>query len=440
MELVDALCSSVGVRSPVELTQAAVFRRTYSTMYKAINELQWEERQLAQVLATYLPRPKERKFYLLGVDVTPQPRLYARTLTDRGMVYQPTVVKGNKPVTIGHQYSTVALLPEREAGQSSSWLAPLMTQRVATAADKELTGAGQIDALLSDDKLPFRHSLCVEVADSSYSKPEYLVANRRHSNLVTIARLRSTRVLYRQPVAQPSESKRGHPTWYGEPFRLQQQTSWPPPDQSCSRSEVTRQGKTQRVEIQAWHNLLMRGQRRPNPLPMHRCPFTLVRVVRYYEDQPLSQDAQWLIVVGQHRHELLLNEIQQAYEQRYDLEHFFRFGKQKLLLIRFQTPETHREENWWQLVQIAYAQLWMARHVANLLPRPWERNLPAVRKRSISPTWVQRDFARIIRQLGTPAKPPRLRGISPGRPLGTKLPPRSRHKVVVKGLLKASSP
>lgn len=441
MELIDALCSSEGKRSPVELTLTPAFRRTYSTMYKAIDEFEWEEGQLARVLASYLPRPKRSNFYLLGVDVTPQPRPYAQTLTDRGMVYQPAVVKGNKPVTIGHQYSTVALLPEAEAGLSGSWLAPLMTQRVATAADKALVGAGQIAALLRDNKLPFRHRLCVEVADSGYSKPEYLAANRDHRNLVSIVRVRSNRVLYRQPVAQAGKGKRGHPTWYGEPFRLQDATTWPPPDQCCTLHEVSRRGKHYRVEIQAWNNLLMRGQQHPHPLPMHRYPFTLVRIVRYDDKgQPVSKEPLWLIVIGERRHELSLNEIHQAYGQRFDLEHFFRFSKQKLLLTDFQTPETQREEHWWQLVHIAYAQLWMARHVAALLPRPWERNLPAMRNGRISPTLVQRDFARIIRQLGTPAKPPKHRGNSPGRPWGTRLTPRSRHKVVVKGLLKAASP
>ncbi len=439
MELIDALCSSVGPQSPVELTLAPVFRRTYSTMYKAIDEFQWEERQLARSLASYLPRPRQRHFRLLGVDVTPQPRPYARTLTDRGMVYQPTVVKGNKPVTIGHQYSTVALLPEAEAGLSGSWVAPLMTQRVATTADKELVGADQIDALLTDDKLPFGHSLCVEVADSSYSKPEYLVANRQHTNLVTITRARNNRVFYRQPAADVAKGSRGHPTWYGEAFRLPDSTTWHSPDESCTLHEVSRRGKKYRVEIQAWRNMLMRGKQLPEPLPMHRHPFTLVCIIRYdEEDQPVSEHPLWLIVIGERRHELRLSDIHQAYGQRYDLEHFFRFAKQNLLLTSFQTPETDREEQWWQLVHIAYAQLWLARHIANLLPRPWERNLPAMRNRRISPTLVQRDFARIIRQLGTPAKPPKPRGNSSGRRQGVKLQRRSRHAVVVKSQLKAS--
>ena len=84
------------------------------------------------------------------MDVTPQPRLFAPTLTDRGIVYQPALVKGNKPVTVGHQYSTVALLPEAEASLSPSWLLPLTSQRVATSDDKELVGAAQMEALLTE--------------------------------------------------------------------------------------------------------------------------------------------------------------------------------------------------------------------------------------------------------------------------------------------------
>ena len=72
------------------------------------------------------------------------------------------------------------------------------------------------------------------------------------------------------------------------------------------------------------------------------------------------------------------------------------------------------------------------RHVAQALPRPWERNLPSMKQRLISPTLVQRDFARIIRQLGTPAQPPKPRGISPGRRPGLELPKRPRQNVVVK--------
>lgn len=443
MELVDAICSNPHARSVVEYSLTPCFRRSYSTIFKAINEMKWDELATAHLLAPYLPRPQQRSYRLLGTDVTPQPRQFAHTLADRGIVYQPNTIKGNKPVTIGHQYSTTVLLPEAEAGMSPSWVIPLMTCRVPTNKDKELVGSEQIDALLKDPKLPFGQSLCVDVGDSSYSKPACLHTNRYHRNLVTIARVRGTRVLYQQFVPDPDKTSRpvGRPRSYGERFALQEPETWHQSDEQVTVIEKSRRGKTYQVKMKAWHNMLMPGKLKPKRLPMHHHPFTLVQVVRYdAKGQLACKRPMWLLAIGERRHELSVLDIYQAYGQRYDLEHFFRFGKQKLLLSSFQTPEDVREENWWQLTHLAYAQLWVARHAAASLPRPWERNLPEMKKGLMSPTLVQRDFGRIIRHIGTPAKPPQLRGISPGRRKGTKLPPRPRKKVVVKNQQKAKPP
>jgi hypothetical protein len=434
MELVDAVCSYPEADSVVCYSLSPVFRRSYSTISKGLAEMRMTEMALPYLLRPHLPQPRQRPFWLLLVDVTPQPRPYAQVLPDRGMVYAPNVVNGNAPVTIGHQYSSVALGLEPEEGVSASWVLPLLTQRIATDADKEMVGAAQIDALLTDPALPFGQELCVEVGDTSYSKPHYLHAHRHHPHLITIARVRSNRTFYHQGVpAEGEQAGPGHPTWYGAKFSLSDPKTWTTPDEELTRWETSQRGKRQRVEIQVWHNLLMRGQHKPQRLPMHKHPFTLVRIVRYDEaGQPLYQRPLWLLVMGDRRDELTLMHIVDAYAERFDLEHFFRFGKQKLLLAGCQTPDLQPEENWWQLAHIAYAQLWMARHVAEALPRPWERNLPSMQQRRLSPTLVQRDFARIIQQLGTPAQPPKPRGISPGRPKGTKFPKRPRQKVVVK--------
>jgi len=441
MELVDALCSTGSARSVVEYSLTPCFRRTYTSLYKALAEWSWDEGQLARLLAPYLPRPRERSFWLLGVDVTPQPRPFAQTLPDRGMVYHPNQVQGNTPVTLGHQYSSVALLMEAQAQLSPSWVLPLSTARVASADDKEEVGAAQIDALLQDRALPFHSDLCVEVADSKYSKPAYLHAHRQHANLVTIVRVASNRSFYREAQGAAQRVGAGHPTWYGARFSLGEPTTWPPSDTHALTWHLSRRGKRYRVEIRTWNNCLMRGQRKPEMLPMQRYPFTLVRIVFYDQaGQEAFRRPLWLIVVGERRHHLNNFEIYHAYARRYDLEHFFRFGKQHLLLADFQTPDTQREEAWWQLVHIAYAQLWLARDLVVALPRPWERNLPAIEARQISPSLAQRDFGRIIRQIGTPAQPPKRRGISAGRRCGTRLPARPRQKVVVKGHQQAQAP
>ena len=93
-------------------------------------------------------------------------------------MYQPTVITGNKPITIGHQYSTVALLPEKDPEAPVPWVVPLSCQRVEHEQKKALVGADQMDALLNDPALPFHDQLIVEVADSDYAQPAYIAAHR----------------------------------------------------------------------------------------------------------------------------------------------------------------------------------------------------------------------------------------------------------------------
>jgi len=166
---------------------------------------------------------------------------------------------------------------------------------------------------------------------------------------------------------------------------------------------------------------------------MRQHPFTLVKI-RWYNQkgEALFQKPLWLIVMGERHMELSLLDIYQAYLQRYDLEHFFRFGKQKLLLDKFQTPDEKHEEHWWRLVALAYLQLWAAKEMASDLPRPWERYLPSAPDKQPTPAMVLRDMSRIIRQIGTPAPAPKPRGKSPGRRKGLKLIARVRQPVMKK--------
>ncbi len=433
IELVNALSGNTHARSVVELSLSSLFGRHYSDLYKAIDAFALEEKAQWHLMEPFLPRPKKRSFWLLGVDVVPHPRPYAATLEDRTFVYQPQVVTSNKPITIGHAYSTMVLLPEKQTGDPP-WVVPLSVRRVASSRDRELVGADQVQSLLTDKHLPFHKGLCVEVGDTSYSKRAYLTAHRSLPNLVTIARLRSNRVFYRA-YAGDDEPRKGHPRWYGDRFALGDPETWHPPDEEATFSIETARGRTYRVHIQVWRNMLMRGTRN---FPMHRYPFTLVRIEVTTEDgTPVHRRPLWLLVMGERRDELGLREIYEAYTQRPDQEHYHRFSKRRLLATAYQTPNVRREERWWRLTQVAYFQLWLACSLAQSLPRPWERYLPHREGRPLSPSMVQRDFSRLIRQLGTPARVAKPRGKSPGRARGTRLPPRKRHPVVRKALQRA---
>ncbi|WP_219884695.1 transposase [Merismopedia glauca] len=165
---------------------------------------------------------------------------------------------------------------------------------------------------------------------------------------------------------------------------------------------------------------------------MHNCPFTLLQVVVSDEtDKPLWKPI-WLIVMGNCREQICLLDCYEAYRQRYDLEHLFRFGKQRLLMNSYSTPSTHHEENWFQLTLLAYVNLWVFRKLAVILPRPWEYYLTQDKSLKITPSLVQRDFGRIISQMGIEVNSPKRRGYSPGRIKGTKQVPRPRYQVIKK--------
>jgi hypothetical protein len=442
MDLLDALSGNTRARSVIELSLNAPFRRGYSSVPDSIDsffqasapkqarvERRGQDAAVLRLVAGQLTPPVQRKFWLFGLDTTSHPRPFADTLDDRTWVYQPNrVIKSNKPVTIGHEYSVLVHFPEK-APTTPAWVVPLWIRRVTSAENKLVVGAEQIQALLTDETLPFHQQLCVEVEDSAYSVAPFLGRVAHHTNLVTVTRLRSNRTLYRQVQGTWVDAP-GHPTWYGAPLALRDPSTWGQPEVTAQTTYVGRGGHTFTVHLEGWYNLLMRGQK---DLPLHQHPFTLIRVrVLDEHGQLISPRPMWLIVFGARRHELSLLEAWQAYHQRYDIEHFFRFGKQRLLTTAFQTPVTEHEENWWQLGQLAYVQLWLGRAVSRVLPRPWERYLASTPDAEATPSIVQRDWERILRQIGTPAAAPKPRGKSAGRAKGTRPPRRKRCPVIKK--------
>ena len=388
------------------------------------------DEQLLTALAQVIPPPQARPYLLLGLDATPNPRPYARTLSDRTFIYQPNPIKGNKPINIGHPYSILSVLPEKNPEQSETWVIPLSAVRVESEQTEREVGSQQINELLNHSAFSDLEQLYVLVVDSGYSARPFLCEQEQHKNLVTVARVRSNRVFYQSPPVCAKTLRRGHPTWYGERFDLKDETTWHQPDDRLQTTITTYRGRELTVTVKAWNQMLMRGTK---DCPMHLHPFTLLQIRVTDESGKQIWSPMWLIVMGQRRDQLTLLDSWLAYRQRYDLEHFLRFGKQKLLMTAFQTPEVEHEENWVQLTLLAYVQLWVARSLAVNLPRPWERYLPNFQEGNVTPTVVQRDFARIISQIGTPAKSSKRRGFSSGRAVGQSQTPRLRHPVIKKG-------
>ncbi len=82
-------------------------------------------KNLTRRIAEVTPQPEKRSFYLFATDTTPHPRPHSPTLPERSYVYQSNTVAGNKPVSVGHSFSFVSLLPEKDVQSSAPWSIPL---------------------------------------------------------------------------------------------------------------------------------------------------------------------------------------------------------------------------------------------------------------------------------------------------------------------------
>ena len=101
------------------------------------------------------------------------------------------------------------------------------------------------------------------------------------------------------------------------------------------------------VTISAWKHKLMRGTK---VYKMNRHPFTLLQItVKDPTTNCVIWKPMWLIVIGEHRDELSLIDCYESYRQRYDIEHLFRFGKQKLLMNSYFTPDVEQSRKLGQI-------------------------------------------------------------------------------------------
>jgi len=423
MNLLDAI-SSYGhkARSIVELSEAKCFERQYSSITDAVAdglpEADWSgiERYLFQEFTN--TSPDNPPCFL--VDCTPNPRPFARKLKDRTITHCPNPAPGNKPICVGHSYSCVTLLPTDPIAHNKKWLVPLSAKRVPSDAKGNELGIQQI--LDHMTQLGLENQLTVSVGDSLYGSENCRAKASSRDNLVHIFRVRNNRNLYHKADADKQPKGRGRKKEYGSVMSVSKPETHRQPDAYDTTTWQSRSGKTYTVNIESWENMLFRGSKK---FKSSQHPMTLVRVRFVDADgNPLFKRPMWLAVMGKLRQELSLISIHRYYQSRYNIEHFFRFGKTKLLLDAYQTSELPHDEQWWQLCLLAYNQLYMGKSLALKKPKPWEKYLPAYREGTdttadiATPSQTQRDFSRLLDDIGTPARICVPRGRNSGRKKG----------------------
>lgn len=297
------------------------------------------------------------------------------------------------------------------AEPAGSWVLPLDVARrgphAGTATDLAIV---QLRAVLAE--VPDEAPRPVVVMDS-HDGLGPLIAAALPCDL--LARLPARRNLYRRP--GPRQTRFGAPRKHGALLQLHDPQTLGTPDRTTTIADPQRDW----VRIDVWDHLHERAT------PTREVSVIRVTVGRLPRraDPP---DPLWLVWHGDTDPQDL-TQWWRWDEARFTIEHLFRFLKQELGWTRVQVNDAATADRWSSVVLAASWELWLARAERAAVRLPWERPLVQLG----TPGQVRRGFAALLPGLGTPARPPRCRGKSPGRQRGDRPGPRPRHPVHKRG-------
>ena len=177
---------------------------------------------------------------LLAGDHTAWPRIWAETLAGRSYQHQPTPISWRRPVTIGHGYSTLAVIPEAQG----SWALPLLHERIT---DQKPVSRRQSSCARCVSSLPVRP---LSVWDAEYGCGAFLQATA-DVPADKLIRLRTNLCL--EGPTKPSKGRGVHPK-HGIKFNFKDPTTWWQPDQVVEDNDP----EFGPVIVRIWHGLRFR--------------------------------------------------------------------------------------------------------------------------------------------------------------------------------------
>jgi len=413
MNLLDALCS-FDANSVIELSLSPFFERSHASVSRAIQDYNsGRQGEHVDIQDDFIPMLKERAlsrwdlpYHMFAIDVSPIPRPYASNLKERQIVHANNPTPGQKPIAVGHQVSCLAATAPGELAL------PLSLKRVPLDVSQTDFGLEQAETVGNH----INDKPCLMACDAKYSNRESLYRAYDWSNNVLLTRLSPTRKFYQRHEYNPKDiSRRGPTPKYGTPFKLSEPDTHPTPDDTTKIIFHKTDNTDWRLKIERFDNLLIRGKK---DLPLHDKPMSIFKITVFDQaGSPLYREPLWLVGVGHKVKSIALEYIFLAYHLRFDIEHWFRFAKRHLLLDQFQSADLEHIENWLLYPMLATHQLDCARDVVTECHRPWETTN---QNKPLAAAQIKRGMGQVLHAVGTPAGPPKTRGIGSGRAVGSK--------------------
>ena len=407
-DLVDAILWGGAGSSFAMLSQNDPFQRKWPSVYAAVEDGQLNEDWLQEKLAQEVPNCG---ICIFALDGSPWPRPRARTLEDRQYVFQASSDVNGGTVTIGYPYSSLDWVVEPH----TSWALPISERRVSSCQTAQAVGAEQVQEL-AKARAAFVEALDIVACDGKYGNAGYLRSVKGLRVGIT-TRLRADRVLYR-PTPPHDPHRQGRPRVHGARFAFKAADTWGEPDEVVEL-EDPRWGQ---VRLQRWKDL--------HEKKGVDVPYDVVRACVHLEREkpPAALWLAWLapktIPAGL---SITAETIWRAYDSRWPIEPGLRFRKETLGWTRPRFQSKAAGDCWTWLMALATWMIFLARPLVQDTPLPWQKP-----QQHLTPQRVQQSLRPIFALIGTPARPPKQRGIPPGWPSGKPRTKKTRYPVVKK--------
>jgi hypothetical protein len=420
-ELIDAaLCANGPISSAPALSLEPEFTRSHGSLYKALAE----GRIAADSLCRLLVQTAHKDWPLVfAVDASTWDRCDAECSPERGFYYSASKHSAGQPIVAGWSFQWISQL----CFAPDSWTQPMDARRIAPTEDSTDATIDQVRHLVG--LLPAEREVPLFVFDAGYD-PIALGDGLNDTRAQVLCRIRDDRVFYADPPPRPNRPKGtgGRPPRHGRRMKCSEERSWAKPSERL----VTKDARYGTVTVTAWHRMHPKLTGRGRWAARSAPPIvtgSVLRVEVEHLPKPTARTKKtlWLFWSGPGTPDLDL--CWRAYLRRFDIEHTFRFAKNTLGWTSPSLCTPEQAERWTWLVVAMLTQLRLARDHVDDIRLPWERRRV---RAHLTPSRTRRGFRRLRAVIGTPASPPKFTKAGPGRPKGTRRPPRTRYPAIKK--------
>ena len=381
----------------MELSLNRFFKRQYSSLYRAIGGY-FTSRQNNKNREQERSKVREgiKRFLLesalegcsgvhsFAIDITGNTKKHSHKSEDRGYIHSGSI----GGMSIGHNYSVIA-----KKGYKG-WMIPVTVDRVPHSDNKFDFSVIQTESVL--DQVP-KSDTSIIVGDSAYSCNKFIHNLSKRDNVVVITRMRANKAIYEK--YEDKKEGSGRKRKYGKKYLLNKHDSLPDPDYVEEFEKTTKKGLILKIRLSLFKGYICRGSK---DYPMSDIPINFIRAEVFKENGEKKYDRDlWIGVAGKSRDKVTTINGFKEYADRFDLEHFFKFSKSKLLMDKMQSSDPKKDEDFMLMTGVAYNVLCKSADLLDEINiRPWE-NKKTIKAKSPSNIFRAASISDVFDQIYT---------------------------------------